>query len=335
MVRRLLPAVLFVVSVEASFAQVSPHGPMKFDCQTCHATDSWDMRKDGTFDHATTGFPLTGQHKNVDCASCHEGLKFASQSTKCLSCHTDVHKSELGDNCARCHSTQTWQISDMRQRHQQTRFPLVGRHITLECASCHANASTHQYTGTPTTCVGCHRTDYLATNNPVHSTAGFSTECATCHRVTAFDWGQSFDHDLTAFPLTGSHRTVACVSCHQNGHFKGTPTQCDACHRADYTSTSNPNHPAAGFSMQCQTCHSPARWTGAVYDHTTLTRFPLTGAHTSLQCSNCHGDNIFAGRSVECFSCPIQVTKAQRCRSAGCLLRWRTTHLGDSQCGRR
>ena len=303
MVKRLLPILLLVVFAKQSFAQVSPHGPIKFDCQTCHATDSWDMRKDGTFDHSTTGFPLTGQHKNLDCASCHEGLKFTSQSAKCLSCHTDVHKSELGDNCVRCHSTQTWQISDMRQRHQQTRFPLVGRHITLDCTSCHPNASTHQYTGTPTTCVGCHRTDFLATNNPVHSTAGFSTECATCHRITAFDWGQSFDHDLTAFPLTGVHKTVACVSCHQNGHFKGTPTQCDACHRTEYMATSNPNHAAAGFSMQCQTCHSPARWTGVVYDHNALTRFPLTGAHTSLQCSNCHGDNVFAGRSVECFSC--------------------------------
>ncbi len=301
--RRLLPLVLSIMSTTTVFAQVSPHGPIKFDCQTCHATDSWEMRKDGVFDHKATGFPLTGQHKTLDCASCHEGLKFASQSAKCLSCHTDVHKSELGENCVRCHTTQSWQIPDMRQRHQETRFPLVGRHLTLTCESCHTNASAHQYMGTPTTCIGCHRVDFQATKNPAHSTAGFSTECAKCHRVTAFDWGQSFDHDLTAFPLTGVHRSVACISCHQNERFKGTPTECNACHRAEFTAASNPSHVAAGFSMQCQTCHTPTRWTGVLYDHNTLTRFPLTGAHTSLQCSNCHGDNIFAGRSVECFSC--------------------------------
>jgi hypothetical protein len=303
MAERLLALLLCLITAAIAMAQVSPHGPIKFDCQTCHATDSWEMRKDAGFDHATTGFPLIGQHKPLHCASCHSGLKFASQSTRCLSCHTDVHKSELGENCVRCHTTQSWRIPDMVQKHQQTRFPLVGRHLTLNCESCHANASAHQYVGTSTTCIGCHGSDFQATKNPNHGTAGFSTECAKCHRVSAFTWGQGFDHDLTAFPLVGAHKTVACVTCHQDGRFKGTPTQCSSCHRGEYTSAASLNHPAARFSMECQTCHTPVSWRGARYDHTALTRFPLTGAHQPLQCSGCHGDNVFAGRSIECFSC--------------------------------
>ncbi len=304
MARRLLSlAFIFVGATIVALGQISPHGPVKFDCQTCHMTDSWEMRKDDGFDHGTTGFALIGRHKSLDCASCHDGLKFTSQSTKCLSCHTDIHKSELGENCMRCHTTVSWRITDMIQRHQQTRFPLVGKHLTLNCEACHANIASHQYSGTATTCIGCHRVDFQASQNPNHTTAGFSTECSGCHRVTAFTWGQGFDHDLTAFPLVGAHRAVACASCHQNGRFKGTPMQCSSCHREEYASSRNPNHAMAGFTMECQTCHTVAGWTGGRYDHTALTLFPLTGAHIQLQCSNCHGDNIFVGRSVDCVSC--------------------------------
>jgi hypothetical protein len=216
--------VTIICVITATRAQISPHGPIKFDCQLCHATESWEMRADAGFSHAMTGFSLTGQHKSVDCISCHAGLKFVSEGTSCLSCHTDVHRSELGQDCARCHDSRTWRIPDMLQRHQETRFPLVGRHVAASCQSCHQNASSHQYVGTPTTCIGCHRNDFQATTEPDHGKAGFSTECAKCHRVTAFTWGQGFDHDLTAFPLAGAHMSALFISCHQEGILKCTPT---------------------------------------------------------------------------------------------------------------
>ena len=37
-------------------AQESPHGPIKFDCQTCHAPDTWTMRRNAPFDHTKVGF---------------------------------------------------------------------------------------------------------------------------------------------------------------------------------------------------------------------------------------------------------------------------------------
>jgi hypothetical protein len=40
-----------------------------------------------------------------------------------------------------------------RQFHNETAFPLDGRHRTVECASCHIN---HVYKGTPTRCFDCH-----------------------------------------------------------------------------------------------------------------------------------------------------------------------------------
>ena len=39
-----------------------------------------------------------------------------------------------------------------------------------------------------------------------------------------------FDHLTTGFELTGSHRDVACESCHTGAVFKGTPRSCVACH---------------------------------------------------------------------------------------------------------
>ena len=40
----------------------------------------------------------------------------------------------------------------------------------------------------------------------------------------------TFNHFTTGFPLTGTHVSVSCASCHVNGRLKSTPTQCIACH---------------------------------------------------------------------------------------------------------
>ena len=39
------------------------------------------------FDHFSTGFPLTGAHNGVDCASCHFNGRFRGTSRQCASCH--------------------------------------------------------------------------------------------------------------------------------------------------------------------------------------------------------------------------------------------------------
>ncbi len=42
--------------------------------------------------------------------------------------------------------------------------------------------------------------------------------------------GKDFDHARTGFQLSGAHRNERCESCHIQGIFKGTPTQCANCH---------------------------------------------------------------------------------------------------------
>ena len=48
--------------------------------------------------------------------------------------------------------------------------------------------------------------------------------------VFAADDANVFNHDETTFPLDFTHALVNCESCHVQGIFAGTPTQCSGCH---------------------------------------------------------------------------------------------------------
>lgn len=273
------------------------------NCATCHTTQQW---KGAKFDHNNTKFALTGAHVSVNCAQCHVGGRFAGTPTSCISCHSKDFDGTTSPNhrtanfpqdCTVCHTTQQWKGAKFD--HTKTRFPLTGAHITTSCAQCHINGV---YTGTSTQCVACHQSDYNGTKNPNHVTAGFPKDCAVCHTTTGWKSAR-FDHNSTRFPLTGSHTSVSCDKCHVGGQYTGTTTQCFGCHKADYNSTTNPNHTAAGFPQDCTVCHNTVQWKGAHFDHNGATKFPLTGAHITVSCSQCHLNNRFAGTPSDCVSC--------------------------------
>ncbi len=294
--------ILLLLGVHGAMAQQSPHGQLFTSCDVCHSTDSWAYRKDASFDHNSTRFPLLGRHKVIECNACHADLVFSEQKEDCLSCHTDVHKSELGANCLRCHTMNSWIITDMKQKHQQTRFPLLGAHATALCRDCHDRTSEHRYAGTPLTCITCHRPEYQAAANPNHVSEGFPVACDQCHRVDKMTWSSGFDHSLTGFPLTGAHRTVICSQCHAGNQFTALSTDCYSCHQKDYAAAQSPNHLAGNFSHNCQACHTTNAWQPATFDHN-ATRFPLTGAHTSLACEECHRNGNYQLVYTSCDQC--------------------------------
>jgi len=283
-------------------AQQSPHGKLDVPCLDCHTTSSWEMAADAKFTHESTGFPLEGQHRFLECRSCHRDLVFAAEGQSCLSCHTDIHNSELGTECMSCHTTTTWAVPDMRRKHQQTRFPLVGRHLDAECESCHENATARRFASTSTECISCHRADFTATMEPSHVEAGFPVDCANCHRVTASVWNGSFDHSLTAFPLTGAHRALICSECHENNSFRRLPTDCFSCHDGDFSVTVSPAHATLNFSHECLACHTTAAWQPATFDHN-QTAFALTGKHTATPCADCHKDGNYQLAFTDCYAC--------------------------------
>ncbi len=272
------------------------------DCTTCHTMNGW---KPSTFDHAKTNFPLQGAHLTAECFTCHANSRFAGTPTDCFSCHqTDFSAAKVPDHltgrfskdCTTCHSLVGWKPSFFD--HSKTSFQLVGAHMAVDCASCHAGG---KFVGTPMDCYSCHQSDFTLVKTVDHQSAQFSHDCTTCH--TLIGWKPAtFDHSKTNFQLIGAHRTVDCVSCHTGGKFTGTPTVCYACHKTDFSHASN--HLSAQFSHDCVTCHTVNGWTPSTFDHS-RTIFSLQGAHQTVQCLSCHKNGQFTGLPTDCYSCHL------------------------------
>ena len=254
-------------------------------CDTCHTTTNWT---NVNFNHAQyANYPLTGMHATLTCAQCHTNNNYTNTPTACYSCHQADFTGTTNPNhvasgfptdCSLCHTTSGWSPSSFNHA---SVFPLTGAHATVACAQCHTN---NNYTTLPTTCFGCHQTDWNGTTNPNHAAAGFPTTCDTCHTTT--NWTNvNFNHAQYAnYPLTGIHATLTCTQCHTNNNYTNTPTACYSCHQADFNGTTNPNHVTSGFPTDCSICHTTSGWSPSSFNHNN-TGFPLTGAHTTVACT--------------------------------------------------
>ena len=69
------------------------------------------------------------------------------------------------------------------------------------------------------------------------------------------------------------------------------------------------DHVAAGFPLECESCHTDLQWQGALFDHITASNgFNLIGAHEGLACASCHQapdlNTIFQPvNDMDCISC--------------------------------
>ncbi len=268
------------------------------DCTSCHSTTAWEP---SSFDHATTGFVLTGAHTSTNCISCHS-TGYTNTPTLCFDCHssdfagtTDPNHTQnnFDHNCATCHSTTAWEPADFD--HSQTSFNLTGAHTSLACISCHAGG----YVNTPSLCFDCHSGDFAGTTDPNHAQNNFDHNCSTCHSTSAWE-PSNFNHSTTGFALTGAHTTLACISCHASGYVS-TPSLCFNCHQGDFTSTTDPDHEQNNFDHNCGTCHSTTAWEPSNFDHSS-TGFVLAGAHATTACVTCHAAG-YTNTPNTCISC--------------------------------
>jgi hypothetical protein len=200
--------------------------------------------------------------------------------------------------CGLCHGASAWSPAQISPRfdHGRLGFELGGAHAAAACGACHGSLDFKQ---SATQCAGCHE--------DIHR-GEMGVDCARCHTARSFidRTAMSRAHQLTRFPLTGSHVMVDCESCHPGvaqGHlqFVNTRADCESCHLEDYR-TAVPDHSAGGFSLRCEMCHSTMTWSSARFDHNG-TDFPLTGAHRTLSCQSCHGGGVYAGTNPDCASC--------------------------------
>jgi hypothetical protein len=232
-------------------------------CANCHDTVNW---MDGTFNHTTTGFPLTGSHTVPPrlCTDCHTNNNYALNSTLCYSCHqkdysgtTNPAHASAGfpTTCELCHDTTVW--TDSTFNHNNTTFPLTGSHLVPPrvCTDCHVN---NNYTTLPITCVGCHQTDYNNTTNPGHKAQPqfFPTTCQNCHNTTAWT-GATFNHtQYSPFPTNHGNANNVCSTCHTNSNDYSV-FQCTGCHGGNNSNNFQHDH-VSGYvynSINCYQCH--------------------------------------------------------------------------------
>ena len=273
------------------------------ECRDCHpdhrgADAPLTEMIPATFPHEMVGFSLASHQIKSDdssftCSDCHTEKIILFDVAVCAKCHQEIdavfseaHALAYGGECLACHDGLESYGADFD--HNQSDFALTGKHAPLICTECHLDArNIEDFRNTPADCAACH------TEDDIHA-GEFSTNCTTCH--TTEGWTPAtFDHNLTAFKLEGKHLEAECEKCHLNEIYQGTPTDCFSCHEQD-------DEHQGEFGTDCAACHSTDAWTPASFDHN-LSNFPLTGAHLSVGCTQCHASGSFDGLSSTCVSC--------------------------------
>jgi len=104
---------------------------------------------------------------------------------------------------------------------------------------------------------------------------------------------------MAAFPLLGLHALAQCSDCHDGASFGDAKSECAACH------ASKDVHERR-LGSDCARCHNPNGWEVWRFDHSSSTRFPLTGAHEGIDCLACHTAPVRGGEvrlSSSCGDC--------------------------------
>ena len=240
------------------------------------------------------------------------------------------HGSAIGDmDCSACHTTDDWSLDDGAAAgggfdHAATGFPLVGQHRSTPCSGCHdAGLDLSQ------ACDGCHRDPHARK---------LRDSCAECHTASAWsDTATLARHRRSRMPLTGRHAIIECAACHRRQDarsFASTPSDCFACHAADYRRDMHPDHDGdpddpgqAAFPRQCGRCHTTAAWLPAIIVPGQVAarltapaghdaRFLLSrGAHRGAACDSCHV-SAARPRLVTCAGCHSRAALAPRHRRA-------------------
>ncbi len=271
------------------------------DCHKEHFGPAFQLVRLDTarFDHAETGFRLTGAHTRAACRSCHRPAlitaadvrafkgrhgalerTFLGLGTRCLSCHEPdtPHAGQFAaEDCTTCHTTDQWDGA-ARFDHGAARFALAGRHRQVDCEGCHpratapGGASFTRYEGLAfANCSACHR--------DAHGGA-FGADCRGCH--TPDGWQQirnfaedRFDHAATGFDLVGRHARLDCAACHAR------PARQDPAIRLAFArGTEGRTYPRIQVE-DCLSCHTD--YHAGVFAE----------APGGTGCDNCHGQDAW------------------------------------------
>ncbi len=301
------------------------------NCATCHSDHhgrNFDMVRfdEPNFKHDLAGYKLEGAHTKIDCRDCHKpdfvvdkGLKnpkttYLGLKQDCLSCHADYHQKTLSNDCAKCHNADAFAPA-VRFNHDKSKYPLAGKHKTVDCIECHEKETRNdkefqRFTGLEFgNCNSCHKD---AHNN------NLGANCKECHTEASFNvltGLHHFNHGKTLFPLKGKHKQVGCGDCHNLAaeplkvfqDRKGVKTEsCATCHQDVHDNK---------FGNQCANCHNEQSFRVAGvpknFNHN-LTGFELAGKHQAVDCKKCHTESFTDPLPhARCASCHVDYHKSQ------------------------
>jgi cytochrome c7-like protein len=316
-------------------------------CSNCHNTVSW---QNATFDHSTTGFPLSNSHqlapagKVTACSDCHinNNYNLTIQPTDCgnSQCHLNtnygggwqgttnpVHSAAgtpfAAANCSNCHNTVSFLTATFD--HASTGWPLLGSHQLAPagkvsaCTDCHVN-NNYTFTSANTDCFGCHQAAWNSTpsfggNVPNHITAGFPTSlCSQCHDTIA--WTDStFNHASTGFPLTNSHQIAPA----------GKVTGCDQCHLGNYSSLAI--QPTDCGNSQC---HLNTNYGGGWQGTTNPVHSSAGAPFAAANCANCHNTVSFLTATFDHATTGWPLTGSHQLAPAGKVVACTDCHIGNN-----
>jgi hypothetical protein len=282
------------------------------ECSECHDVKGFKPSLFTVAMHAAAKYPLEGQHEKVACSKCHipkgADTVFKIISTACLACHVDVHKGQFAgsphkNRCEDCHTVQSFHSAKFTlAQHNQTRFPLTGAHIAVQCDACHkprgkeVSAAPVNYRFEDRSCTACHVDPHNGQFDERMKKAradGSLAGCEACHTTGSWHTISGFDHSTTSFLLLGAHRAVVCSGCHlpenlqttlKNVDFKKAPARCEGCHEDAHASQFS----KYGNPPRCDDCHNSMRWRPSTFDHEAGSAFSLKGAHQAVPCAQCH-----------------------------------------------
>lgn len=262
------------------------------NCVSCHDFNAF--RPAPKFNHSKTKFALAGKHLTVSCEKCHKteqrngqkfqvfkGVEFAS----CTNCHEDIHQNKFGNDCLKCHTVFSFrEVKSLGSfNHNKTDFPLLGKHVSVDCKKCHKTSVTQPVKHK--LCTDCHA-DY---HEKQFAKNGKTPDCIECHSVEGFSPSTfGFDkHNLTKFKLEGAHMATPCFTCHKKNeklNFANLGNRCMDCHENIHKNFMDEKYIPEG---DCKICHSVSVWNEISFDHK-KTDFELIGKHKTVSCRKCH-----------------------------------------------
>lgn len=293
------------------------------NCADCHVFDEFKSAQ--KFKHDQTEFSLIGKHIDVECVKCHtrekrngndfqvfSGVEFGN----CTSCHEDQHNNKFGQDCKKCHTEESFHIikGENDFDHSKTNFALQGKHLQVDCKTCHKGAYTnplrHNY------CKDCHTDEHKGQ----FVKKGKTKDCKECHSLDGFEIPQYTvtQHNNSDFPLKGAHIATPCLDCHKKEKkwsFRNIGKRCVDCHENIHKPYISEKHYP---NQTCTSCHNESKWAAIKFDHTN-TEFSLQGAHKNQSCRACHfktqtGNKYtqeFSSLSASCTQCHQDVHYGQ------------------------